>query len=274
MNNIRKPVDMAGQTVGRWKVIGWSHKAGRGRNYWACECVCGTKRAVLGHSLRRGQSQSCGCLVKEVVTIGSTTHDLSRHPAYRSYRAMRSRCENPKSSSYALYGGRGITICERWSRFEMFWLDMGPTWRPGRSIERVDFNGNYDPANCRWATSMEQGSNRRDNVTLDTPDGPMTLSNAARFHGIPYHTISSRMRYGWKGADLFLPVTKDNSRRQKQVIIPTPDGPMMVSEAAKRYGIDPTRIYHRVRLGWKPEDLLKPVEPRKRTAKGKFDHAN
>lgn len=261
-----RAIELTGQKFGRWTVTGPSHRTERRRFYWACICECGNEKAVLSDVLRSGKSRSCGCLQREVVAAARTKHGLFDHPAYSTYRAMRSRCENPKAEGYEQYGGRGITVCSRWARFETFWLDMGPTWKPGLSIDRIENDLGYEPTNCRWATSREQGANRRDNVIITTPKGPMMISDAAREFGIERNTIFSRMRYGWKEEDLLQPVTKDNSRRQDNVIIPTPEGPMIVAHAARKFGLLPTTVFARIRMGWSEDDLLKPT--RGQTTKG------
>ncbi len=184
---------------------------------------------------------------------------------------MKNRCTNENATNYAIYGGRGITVCRRWLDFEKFWLDMGPTWAKDMSLDRIDPNGNYEPGNVRWATDAQQGLNRRNHVMIATPDGQLPLAEAARRSGVGYQTISARMRYGWKPEELLLPVTKDNSRRQDNVIIPTPNGPMNASDAARRFGFRPATIFTRLRLGWPAEDLLKPIaKVRNRNSKGVF----
>ena len=89
------------------------------------------------------------------------THGLSQSPEHAAWRDMKSRCMNPKVKCYPRYGGRGVTVCDRWMTFENFLADMGPRPGAGYSIERNNSDGNYEPSNCRWATKLEQSRNRR-----------------------------------------------------------------------------------------------------------------
>lgn len=138
----------------------------RNRKHWLCRCVCGAEKTILDSSLRRGKTRSCGCLQKEETRARNTgntngvTHGQTNSPAYRSWKAMKQRCDNPKRVEYKYYGGRGIRYCDSWRDFEVFYRDMGA--RPaGRSLDRVDTDGDYSPDNCRWATHLEQMRNRR-----------------------------------------------------------------------------------------------------------------
>lgn len=135
---------------------------GTGNVKWECMCDCGTLTIVRDSHLKSGDIKSCGCglVAYQHSNTRPIKHGKSRTATYRTWHGMRQRCNNPNRGNFKNYGGRGITVCDRWDKFENFLADMGE--RPdGKSIDRIDCNGNYETSNCRWATDHEQRINRR-----------------------------------------------------------------------------------------------------------------
>jgi hypothetical protein len=149
---------LRGRRFGRLTVVRFSHSDLSTR--WICRCDCGTIIVASANHLIPGQVKSCGCLYRDTRVGSPIRHGMSGTSEHRIWKTMRQRCENPRSSRFKDYGGRGIRVCARWRKFENFFADMGRR-PPGRSIDRIDNDGNYEPKNCRWATAMQQRHNRR-----------------------------------------------------------------------------------------------------------------
>jgi hypothetical protein len=153
-------IDLTGKVFGRLTVVGDSGKRTNNRQIlWECICVCEERTLVCTYNLRSGRVFGCGCQRNAVRHGHARAGEVSK--THHSWTAMKQRCLNSKCPGYADYGGRGITICDRWiESFESFLSDMGE--KPeGKSLDRIDNDGNYNPSNCKWSTPVEQASNRR-----------------------------------------------------------------------------------------------------------------
>jgi hypothetical protein len=160
-----KVIDMTGKKFGRLLVLERHGTDSDNKATWVCQCECGNQIITQGKSLRKGFTVSCGCFRVDLVAAKNTTHGKYGTPENRAWNSMKRRCYNSHSKDYENYGGRGITVCERWiNSFENFLSDMGLRPSSQHSIDRKNVNGNYEPSNCKWATPIEQRHNRRDSV--------------------------------------------------------------------------------------------------------------
>lgn len=189
--------DLSGRIFGRWTVIAF-HDVDRGRNArWLARCICGAERVVKATLLRSGDSQSCGCLQRDVVQQRSTRHGGGSTPEYKIWTAMKQRCLTPQMPVYKDYGGRGIKVCSRWLKFENFIADMGPRPSSAHTLERQNNDGNYEAANCRWALRSEQQNNRRPCIRLTHNGRTQTIRQWERELGFARGTIQCRIERGW-----------------------------------------------------------------------------
>lgn len=160
-------------------------------------CDCGNIKDIRLDHLESGATKSCGCYHHQLAREAHTTHGGYFTPEYRVWAEMLSRCNNPRNKAYHKYGGRGIHVCVEWHKFENFIADMGNRTSKDYSIDRINNDGNYEPANCRWATRMEQGNNTRANRILIFDGKSLTITEWSRIIGIQGATIFSRLRLGW-----------------------------------------------------------------------------
>ena len=145
-------------------VVGFRDGSQNGKSVWMCLCDCGNEMRAVAGNLKSGMTASCGCLQRERTAEASLTHGASRRHqrsnAYDSWGKMIQRCTNPTNKDWRHYGGRGITVCDRWRDFNLFLQDMGE--RPdGLTLERLDNDQGYCPRNCAWATRKQQANNTR-----------------------------------------------------------------------------------------------------------------
>lgn len=171
---------------GRLKVVKFVGSAKDRRYLWECECSCEqhTHIVVKAGNLKSGNTQSCGCLHKEIIQKGK--HGQTNTKLYHVWSGMKDRCYNPNQKSYKNYGGRGIKICDDWLIFENFYVwATSNGYEEGLSIERQDVNGNYEPSNCCWATAKEQANNTRNNHFIEYNGENKTIQQWEDETGLP-----------------------------------------------------------------------------------------
>lgn len=181
IKTVRKshPPVKAGDRFGRLTAI--RDRIGqRNRRLWLCRCDCGTERWFRQDHLKTGLARGCGCYRLDVVT----RHGQTQAPTWKSWQSMLNRCRNETDRKhYQDYGGRGIKVCGRWLQFENFLADMGE--RPkGKTLDRIDVDGGYEPGNCRWATMKEQNRNKRSSKFVMYRGRKMCLSEAMELSGV------------------------------------------------------------------------------------------
>lgn len=193
--------NLLGKTFGRWTVLknmGKNPASNREGLCWLCVCECGNQKIVPSESLIRGDSKSCGCLKRDLLIARYNNRERFRFKELHKngvgvYYAMLGRCKNPTNREFKNYGGRGITVCDRWREsFENFLEDMGDP-PPGLQLERSDNDGPYSPENCRWATVLEQGQNRRTNKNFEWNGRRMTITDIARHEGVAYCSLRNML---------------------------------------------------------------------------------
>lgn len=205
-----KRPDLTGQKFGRLLVLEFAGTKPASptsvRSYWRCRCDCGNAAIVPAAAMKSGGTRSCGCLKQK---HGHTTKTF-RSPTYRAWSNAIDRCRNPRHHAYALYGGRGIRVCDRWlngdgtlSAFQCFLADMGERPDPTLTLDRFpDKDGNYEPGNCRWATRREQSNNTTTNHLVCYQGRTVTIAELARLTGVERAMLQDRIvRYGWPVAD-------------------------------------------------------------------------
>lgn len=176
-----------------------------GDRVWKCRCDCGKEKLISQGRMRSGDTQSCGCLNREMnaasVSKRNTTHGHWKggesSPTWGAWFSMRQRCSRENHHAWKDYGGRGIAVCERWEIFENFLADMGEC-PEGLTLDRYpDKNGNYEPGNCRWATSTEQNRNRRTNRMITFNGETRCLAEWAELKGLSWTALASRLDNEW-----------------------------------------------------------------------------
>jgi hypothetical protein len=195
-----RTVDLTGQRFGRLVVTGRNYESVSRYAMWNFTCDCGGAGITRTSSLNNGHTKSCGCIQKESASsFAKATHGLRGSSEYRIWSLIKDRCLNSKTKAFRYYGGRGITVCDRWKdSFENFIEDMGPRPSPKHSIDRTNNDGNYEPGNCRWATRVQQMNNKRSNVNITFNGVTKTAAQWSREVSVRSATLRARIfKYGW-----------------------------------------------------------------------------
>jgi hypothetical protein len=194
------------------------------KRYAVVACECGTIKCMEVHNLLCDgrQVRSCGCHHRQQSSVRikahSTSHGLSGTPTHSIWKGMRKRCYNERCKKYPRYGGRGITICERWQDYKNFLADMGPRPSPQHSIDRIDNDGNYEPGNCRWATNKQQANNTRTNRFIAFENETKTLAEWGRDPRctVALYTLRARLKAGMPfGEAMSKPVRHQSASHSK-----------------------------------------------------------
>lgn len=200
-----KLIDLTGQKFGRLTVIKRFNNKNNRHTQWICKCECGNECIVNADNLKKGHTQSCGCLSREQAVITNTIHGLSKTKIHKVWDTMIQRTTNPNNSSYKKYGGRGIRVCEEWrNNFKTFYdWAISNGYKEGLSIDRIDVNGNYEPSNCRWANQKEQARNRRNNRLITYNNETHCIAEWAEITKLSISRIAGRLQRGWEIERIF-----------------------------------------------------------------------
>jgi len=210
MKKVRTPRRvLIGLKFGRLLVL--QKPTGKGRIY-ECQCDCGKVVLVESGRLVSNNTRSCGCYQADTRGLHSVKHGASRGyektPEYRAWRAMKSRCYNPRVHNFSSYGGRGIRVSPLWiNDFSAFLSEVGPRPSPKHSLDRKECNKNYEPGNVRWADIPTQANNKRESRRLNAWGVSAPISTWAAWSGLKYMTIYARIAKGVSPERAVLPVS-------------------------------------------------------------------
>ncbi len=238
----RKAEESVGEVFGLLTVLGVTRDAKR-RAIAHAECACGGRWEGLLSSLRFEQTVSCGCVRKSKIGEVRRTHGMAnKHPLYNTWILIKQRCTNPKSTSYRLYGERGIQMSAAWqASFTTFLADMGPRPSAQHSIDRIDNAGNYCKENCRWATAEEQANNQRRNLVVEFRGETLTLSQLADKYKVNYDLLRWRYHKGWDLEEAVTRPSRDMYEKEGEI--------RTLQEWSEALNLNYTTLYMRVRGG-------------------------
>lgn len=241
--------DLVGQKFGKLTALQQAGRDKRGETLWMCKCECGNVVNVLSSNLRTGHTKSCGCL-KNVAS--NYKHGKAGTPLYKIWANMIQRCNNPDSTYYHRYGARGISVCDRWLKFENFYADMGENPK-GFCLERIDNDGDYCPGNCKWVSPKEQARNRETSVDITYQGRTQCVSAWEEELGFKHGTLWMRLyTYNWPIEKAMTEPIKDVKRTPITVFGKT----QSLTKHCKDHGLGLSTVQARLARGITIEEAL------------------
>lgn len=217
-------IDLTNQRFGKLVAEEWVPKYKGSEGRWKCRCDCGNISYVPTYHLRCGNTKSCGCgridsarkKKPELRSYQGAYTESHRPRLYWTWLNMIRRCENPKAPDYHRYGAIGISVCEEWHDLPAFlnWA-YSNGWQEGLTLDRIDNDGEYCPANCRWADRYTQGNNKRTNVFLELNGERHTVTEWSRIINLSPNVLYGRMKSGWPVEDILTKPLREQKKKVK-----------------------------------------------------------
>lgn len=226
--------------------------------YVRCKCDCGNIKDIRVYSLLDGSSQSCGCLQREKASkVGYKTlfkHGKTKTRLFKEWASMRQRCHNIADKKYKYYGGKGIKVCNEWSKFISFekWA-LSNGYNDNLTIDRINFNGDYCPKNCRWVDMTVQNNNKSNNILIEIDGKTKTLSQWCKTYDFDYKLAWGRYSRGKRGKEIF------NRNFVHPKLITHNGKTYNMKHWAKILGINPTTFRNRVVNNWPENRMFKEI---------------
>lgn len=190
---MKKVIDITGKKYNNLTVISFYDMKNK-KSRWLCQCECGNEKVVYSTYLKNGNVKSCGCLLHKKKYDIETNKKIKR--LQHIYYQMKQRCYDKNNPVYKYYGGRGITICNKWlkdiNNFHKWAIDNG--YSNDLTIERIDVNGNYEPNNCKWISKTQQGYNKTNSKLYTIDNETKCLSEWCKIYNINYFLVRSRLK--------------------------------------------------------------------------------
>lgn len=240
-----KARDLHGLKFNKLLVTRWAGNDS-GRNLWECTCECGNKVISIVGELTSGRRKSCGCIKRNPDSYRKChlTHGLTNTPEFDAWHAIKQRCHNKNNKNYYRYGGRGITVCDRWfNSFENFINDMGKRPGPNYSIDRIDNDKGYSETNCRWATAIEQNNNKSSNRRVNYRGTTASVAEHCRRLGLNRASVKNRLHNGWT-----IEQALSEPIRKKEILFNDKLAPISVH--CRELGLSYCMVKLRLQRGW------------------------